>query len=110
MFIRGRLAQLVERYPSSYMALLLFSLALPVFTFFISPLFAYLSRRNEFEADRFAATYSNAHKLIDSLVKMYKDNASTLTPDPLYTAFYHSHPPALVRIHHLENLAPPKKD
>ncbi|MDH5485562.1 MAG: M48 family metallopeptidase, partial [Gammaproteobacteria bacterium] len=84
--------------PSTYMALLLFTLVLPVFTFLLSPLMSMLSRKNEFEADEFAAEQSDAKYLISALVNMYKENASTLTPDPLYSAFYDSHPPAPVRI------------
>jgi STE24 endopeptidase len=87
--------------PSTYMALLLFMLVLPVFTFFLSPIFAWFSRKQEFEADDFAAVQANPLALIQALVKMYKENASTLTPDPLYSAFYDSHPPAPVRITHL---------
>ncbi|MCB1802007.1 MAG: M48 family metallopeptidase [Gammaproteobacteria bacterium] len=83
-------------------ALALFMLVLPVFTLFLSPLSARLSRRHEFEADDFAAEQTDPRHLISGLVKMYRDNASTLTPDPVYSAFYHSHPPAPVRIAHLE--------
>jgi len=88
---------------SPALALTLFLLASPAFSFFASPLAAWLSRKHEFEADAFAAEQTNAADLITGLVKMYRDNASTLTPDPLYSAFYHSHPPALVRIAHLSN-------
>ncbi|SHH12689.1 M48 family metallopeptidase [Massilia sp. CF038] len=87
------------------MALLLFMLTLPVFTFVLSPLTSISSRKHEFEADAFAATHSDARDLVSALVKMYEDNASTLTPDPLHSAFYDSHPPASVRIKQL-NLAP----
>ncbi|MDH5766649.1 MAG: M48 family metallopeptidase [Gammaproteobacteria bacterium] len=87
--------------PSTYMALLLFTLVIPVFTFLLSPLMSMLSRKNEFEADEFAAETSSANDLIRALVNMYKENASTLTPDPVYSAFYDSHPPAPVRIAHL---------
>ena len=87
--------------PSTYMALLLFALVVPIFTFTLSPIFSMLSRKNEFEADAFAAEQTNANNLIQALVNMYKENASTLTPDPLYSAFYDSHPPAPVRIAHL---------
>lgn len=87
--------------PSNYMALILFSLVVPVFTFLLSPLTSLFSRKNEFEADAFAAKQANAQDLIHALVNMYKENASTLTPDPLYSAFYDSHPPAPVRIAHL---------
>jgi STE24 endopeptidase len=83
------------------MALLLFSLVLPVFTFPFSPLTSITSRKHEFEADAFAASHSDARDLVSALVKMYEDNASTLTPDPLHSAFYDSHPPASVRIRHL---------
>jgi len=88
---------------STYMALLLFMLALPVFTFFLNPIMAWFSRRHEFEADDFAAEQAKPATLIQALVKLYKDNASTLTPDPLYSAFFDSHPPAPVRIAHLSN-------
>ena len=86
------------------MALILFVLVLPVFTFVLSPLTSISSRKHEFEADAFAAKHANADDLVSALVKMYEDNASTLTPDPLHSAFYDSHPPASVRIRHL-NLA-----
>ncbi|MCB1775583.1 MAG: M48 family metallopeptidase [Gammaproteobacteria bacterium] len=82
-------------------ALALFLLVLPVFTVFVSPLMAMFSRRHEFEADDFAAEQTDPRDLVSGLIKMYRDNASTLTPDPLYSAFYHSHPPAPVRIAHL---------
>lgn len=87
--------------PSTYMALLLFTIVMPVFTFLLSPLMSMFSRKNEFEADEYAAQQSDAQHLIHALVNMYKENASTLTPDPLYSAFYDSHPPAPVRIAHL---------
>ena len=87
--------------PSNYMALLLFVLILPVFTFLLHPLLSLFSRKNEFEADEFAAQQTQADHLIQALVGLYKENASTLTPDPLYSAFYDSHPPAPVRIAHL---------
>jgi STE24 endopeptidase len=83
------------------MALLLFSLVLPVFTFPFSPLTSITSRKHEFEADAFAANHSDARDLVSALVKMYEDNASTLTPDPIHSAFYDSHPPASVRIRQL---------
>ncbi|TFW16251.1 M48 family metallopeptidase [Duganella callida] len=86
------------------MALLLFMLALPVFTFLFNPLTSIGSRKHEFEADAFAARHTDARDLVSALVKMYEDNAATLTPDPLHSAFYDSHPPASVRIRHL-NLA-----
>jgi len=86
---------------STYMALLLFALVMPVFTFAFQPLFSIFSRKNEFEADAFAAEQTDAKHLIQALVGLYRENASTLTPDPLYSAFYDSHPPAPVRIAHL---------
>lgn len=87
------------------LALALFSLALPVFTFFLVPIGSYFSRKHEFEADAFAAQKTDANHLVSALVKLYQDNASTLTPDPLYSAFYDSHPPAPIRINHLKELA-----
>jgi len=86
---------------SDALALILFLLMMPVFTVFFSPLMSAFSRKHEFEADDFAAEQTNAQALIDGLVSMYRDNASTLTPDPLYSAFHHSHPPAPERIAHL---------
>jgi STE24 endopeptidase len=83
---------------SPHAALLLFMLCAPAFTFFTTPLEAWWSRRHEFEADDFAAQHAEARALADALVKLYRDNASTLTPDRLHSAFYDSHPPALVRI------------
>jgi STE24 endopeptidase len=87
--------------PSTYMALLLFTLIMPAFTFVFQPLFSIFSRKNEFEADAFAAEYTEARHLINALVGLYRENANTLTPDPMYSAFYDSHPPAPVRIAHL---------
>jgi len=84
--------------PSTHTALLLFVLGAPFFTFFITPLSSQRSRRHEFEADAFATRHANATQLADALVKLYRDNASTLTPDPVYVAFHYSHPPALERI------------
>lgn len=83
------------------LALLLFMLTMPVFTFALGPIAAWFSRKHEFEADAFAAKHSNQHDLISGLVKMYEDNASTVTPDPLYSAYHDSHPPASIRIAHL---------
>jgi len=90
---------------STYMALLLFLLVSPVFTFFIGPIMSRWSRKHEFEADAFAAKQSDAGELISALVGLYKKNAGTLTPDPLYSAFYDSHPPASIRIAHLKQIA-----
>jgi STE24 endopeptidase len=83
------------------MALILFMLVLPVFTFVFAPLTSITSRKHEFEADAFAAKHTDYRDLVSALVKMYEDNASTLTPDPLHSAFYDSHPPASVRVKHL---------
>jgi STE24 endopeptidase len=84
--------------PGLAAALALFLLAVPEFTFFLDPLLSRLSRRHEFEADAYAVSNADAAKLAQALVKLYRDNASTLTPDPLHSAFYDSHPPAAVRI------------
>jgi STE24 endopeptidase len=84
--------------PSTHAALLLFMLVVPAFMFFLTPLGALWSRRHEFEADAFATRYASAAELATALVKLHRDNASTLTPDPLYAAFYYSHPPPLSRI------------
>jgi len=79
-------------------ALLLFLLAVPVFSFFVTPLFSALSRRDEFEADAYAMQQASGAHLASALLKLYEDNASTLTPDPWYVSFYYSHPPALARL------------
>ena len=84
--------------------LLLFLLVSPLFVFFIRPLIAYYSRKNEFEADEYACKYSDAKDLKISLIKLYRDNASTLTPDPLHSSFYDSHPPALERISTIDKI------
>jgi len=84
--------------PSSHAALLIFMFVTPAFTFFATPLSSLWSRRHEFEADAFAAQYASAADLANALVKLYRDNATTLTPDGLYSAFYYSHPPATERI------------
>lgn len=88
--------------PSAYMALTLFIMIAPVFVFYLQPVFSHISRRHEFEADDFAAGQAHTRNLIQALVKLYKGNANTLTPDPLYSAFHDSHPPAPIRIAHLE--------
>jgi STE24 endopeptidase len=85
-------------------ALLLFFLVIPVFTFFLQPLSSLYSRTHEFEADAYAAANSDAADLAQALVKLYQDNAATLTPDPLHSAFYDSHPPAATRIARLQQL------
>ncbi len=89
--------------PSVHTALALFLMVLPVFTFFLQPLMAMSMRKHEFEADDFAAAHADANELIRALVKLYQENASTLTPDHLYSAFHDSHPPAPVRIAHLSS-------
>lgn len=86
------------------LTLVLFALVIPSFTFWLTPLNSRLSRRDEFEADAFAAKHSDANDLISALVKLYDDNASTLTPDPVFSAYYDSHPPAVIRIQHLKGL------
>jgi len=78
---------------------------LPIFTFVLAPLNSITSRKHEFEADAFAAKHTDQRHLVSALVKMYEDNASTLTPDPLHSAFYDSHPPASVRVKHLNMAA-----
>ena len=89
--------------PSVHTALALFLMVLPVFTFFLQPLMAMSMRKHEFEADDFAAEHADANELVRALVKLYEENASTLTPDHLYSAFHDSHPPAPVRIAHLSS-------
>jgi STE24 endopeptidase len=91
--------------PDAAMGLLLFVLVMPVFTFFLQPLTSLVSRRHEFEADAYAAAHASAPELARALVKLYQDNAATLTPDPLHSAFYDSHPPAARRIARLQALA-----
>ncbi len=88
--------------PSHAAALLLFLMVSSSFTFFMQPISAYFQRQFEFEADDFAANNAKASKMISGLVKLYEENANTLTPDPLYSAFHYSHPPAAIRIAHLE--------
>ncbi len=95
----------VERV-SPGMALTLFVLTAPVFILFVRPLFSALSRRHEFEADAYAARQADTDALISALVRMYRENASTLTPDPLYAAFHYSHPVAVERIEHLKRARP----
>jgi STE24 endopeptidase len=89
---------------STAAALVLFALAIPVFTFPLAPLMSSLSRQHEFEADAYAAKQTRAADLVSALVKLYRDNASTLTPDPLYSRFYDSHPPAAMRIARLQSV------
>jgi len=84
--------------PNDALALLLFMLALPVFMFFVSPVFAYFSRRDEYEADAYACQQAAREDLANALIKLYKDNSATLTPDPAYVRFHYSHPPASERL------------
>ena len=91
--------------PNDALALLLFMLAVPVFTFFISPLFSQLSRRHEFQADAYAMAQASGADLSSALLKLYEDNASTLTPDPVYVKFYYSHPPATERLARMQSPA-----
>ncbi|CAN5219742.1 M48 family metallopeptidase [soil metagenome] len=93
--------------PNDAVALLLFLLVIPVFAFFISPLFAQLSRKHEFEADAYACQQASGQDLAAALLKLHEDNAATLTPDPLYVRFYYSHPPASERLTALAALARP---
>ncbi len=87
--------------PNDALALILFFLAVPVFTFWVAPLGNWLSRRDEFQADQYSASQCPPRALISALVKLYDDNAATLTPDPMHSAFYDSHPPAVIRIRRL---------
>jgi len=84
--------------PNDALALLLFMLAVPVVMFFVAPVFAHFSRRDEFQADAYACVHAQAADLRQALIKLYKDNSSTLTPDPVYVRFYYSHPPASERM------------
>jgi len=91
--------------PGAAPALVLFVMVVPVFSFFLQPLASLLSRRHEFEADAYAAANANPRDLVAALVKLYKDNAATLTPDPVHSAFYDSHPPAATRVARLLSAA-----
>lgn len=95
-------AGLGVRSPGTAVALVLFFLVAPVFTFPLQPLASLYARLHEFEADAYAARHSDPYQLARALIKLYQDNAATLTPDPLHSAFYDSHPPALVRIARLQ--------
>jgi STE24 endopeptidase len=92
--------------PSNAMALILFFIVVPQFTFLLHPVTSYLSRKHEFEADAYAAQHASVTDLISALVKLYKDNAATLTPDPLHSVFYDSHPSATIRIARLKSAIP----
>ncbi|NLY64841.1 MAG: M48 family metallopeptidase [Alcaligenaceae bacterium] len=83
------------------LALILFFMVIPVFTYLLSPVASWFSRKDEFQADQYAKEQTEANALVSALVKLYDDNAATLTPDPLHSAFYDSHPPATIRIRHL---------
>ncbi|MDZ4123569.1 MAG: M48 family metallopeptidase [Hydrogenophaga sp.] len=91
--------------PNDALALILFLMVAPLLTFFLSPLMAQLSRKHEFEADAYAVEHTNGADLASALLKLYKDNASTLTPDPVYARFYYSHPPASERLTRLQTAA-----
>lgn len=91
--------------PSVHAALMLFLFVSPVFAFWLQPLSALISRKHEYEADAFAAQHSSSSQLVQALVTLYQENASTLTPDWLYSAFHDSHPPAPLRIAHLQQAA-----
>jgi STE24 endopeptidase len=91
--------------PNDALALLLFMAVVPVFSFFITPLFSQLSRKHEFEADAYAVAQTNNQDLGHALLKLYEDNASTLTPDPIFVKFYYSHPPASERLARMSSLA-----
>ncbi len=97
----------VSSMPHLAVALALFFMTLPVFTFWLMPLGSLLSRKHEFEADAYAASQTHVGDLVTALVKLYRDNAATLTPDPLHSAVYDSHPPAGIRIAHLQSLSNP---
>ena len=101
-FFNGLGVQMGNPAQNTALGLILFFLAVPVFTFLLTPLSSVLSRRDEFEADRYAATHASADDLVHALVKLYEDNAATLTPDPLHSLFYDSHPPASLRIARLQ--------
>jgi STE24 endopeptidase len=91
--------------PNDALALLLMMMALPPMLFFVAPLMASLSRRDEYEADAYACAQANGHDLAGALIKLYKDNSATLTPDPLYVRFHYSHPPATERLAAMQGLA-----
>ncbi len=101
----GVTPNVIDASANNGLALLLFFLTLSAFTFPLQPLSSWLSRRHEYQADDYAARQTNANDLVNALVKLYKDNASTLTPDPLHSAVYDSHPPALLRVEHLRKAA-----
>jgi STE24 endopeptidase len=90
---------------STAVALVLFFMVAPVFTFLLAPIGSVYSRRHEYEADAYAASHASGEDLVHALVKLYQDNAATLTPDPVHSAFYDSHPPAALRIARLQALA-----
>lgn len=92
--------------PNDALALLLFMLALPPVMFFVAPVFSHFSRRDEYQADAYACAQASGHDLVQALIKLYKDNSSTLTPDPLYVRFHYSHPPATERLAAMRALSP----
>jgi STE24 endopeptidase len=94
----GVMPALTRLSDNNALALILFMLVVPLPMFFLTPLSSALSRQQEFEADAYAAQHAQAQDLRSALLKLYRDNASTLTPDPVFVAFYNSHPPALQRL------------
>ncbi len=104
-FYQGLGVTINENAQTTPIAFLLFFSIVPIFTFPLTPVFSAMSRKHEFEADQYAAEQSNKAYLISALVRLYEDNAATLTPDPLHSLFYDSHPSALIRINHLERLS-----
>ena len=104
-FYAGLGVQLRPGQPHDALALQLFMLVLPTFAFFVTPVFAHFSRRDELQADAYASAHASPHELQGALLKLYEDNASTLTPDPLYVRFHHSHPPAAHRLAELARAA-----
>ena len=88
---------------SPYIALILFTHLIPLITFFFTPISSWLSRKNEYEADQFSVLHSDGESLISALIKMYKDNSNSLTPSPIFTKFYNSHPPAIERVKFIES-------
>ena len=89
---------------SKYIAIILFTFLIPQLTYFLTPIMSWLSRRNEYAADKFSVKYSSGDDLISALIKMYKDNSNSLTPSPLFTKFYNSHPPAIERVRYIESI------
>lgn len=100
-FYRGLGVEPLLLHSNAGLAIVLFVLVIPIFTFPFAPISSLLSRRHEFQADEFAARHASPRALVTALIKLYKDNATTLTPDPIHSSFYNSHPPASIRIERL---------